>query len=151
MNKLHQRYEHLLLKVIDGAASAAEEQEFFAHIQSCPDCRKEYGEFQDLEQFMSIVKLKDLSEDARNAYWHSLYNRLERGIGWVLLSLSVILLLGFAGFMLIKEFITNPTVSVILKIGVCGVLFGLIALLVSVLKERLFIKKYDKYSKEVKL
>jgi len=147
----HERFKHLLLRVVDGVASDTEREEFTNHIRSCEECRREYGEFKNLEEFMSAVKLKDLSEDARSAYWHSLYNRLERGIGWILLSLGAILLLGFGGFMLIREFITDSTVSVVLKIGVCVLLAGFIVLLVSVLKERLFVRKYDKYSKEVKL
>ena len=147
----HEHYEHLLLRVVDGVATDAERAEFSAHIRSCEECRREYGEFKDLEELMATIKLKDLSEDARAAYWHSLYNRLERGLGWILLSIGVILVLGFGGFWLIREFIINPTVSVILKIGVCAVLLGFIVLLVSVLKERLFVRRYDKYSKEVKL
>lgn len=147
----HERFKHLLLKVVDGVATEKEREEFETHIRSCEECRCEYGEFRNLEELMSTIKLKDLSEDARAAYARSLYNRLERGLGWIFLSLGAILLLGFGGFMLIKEFIINPAVSVILKIGVCAVLAGLIVLLVSVLKERLFVRKYDKYSKEVKL
>jgi len=147
----HERFKHLLLRVVDGVATELEREEFTAHIRSCEECRREYGEFKNLEEFMSAVKLKDLSEDARAAYWRLLYNRLERGLGWIFLSLGAILLLGFGGFMLIREFITDPTVSIILKIGVCAVLAGFIVLLVSVLKERLFVRKYDKYSKEVKL
>lgn len=147
----HEHYKYLLLKVVDGVASEQECEEFTNHIRSCEECRREYGEFKSLEELMSTVKLKDLSEDARAAYWHSLYNRLERGLGWIFLSIGAILLLGFGGFMLIRTFIADPTVSIVLKIGVCGVLLGIVVLLVSVLKERLFVKKYDKYSKEVKL
>lgn len=147
----HEHYKNLLLKVVDGVASDKEREEFLHHVRSCEECRREFGEFKDLEELMASVKLKDLSEDARDTYWHSLYNRLERGLGWILLSIGVILVLGFGGFWLIREFIINPTVSVILKIGVCAVLLGFIVLLVSVLKERLFVRRYDKYSKEVKL
>lgn len=149
--RLHAHYKHLLLKVVDGVASARERREFEAHIRSCKECCQEYGEFTNLEELMSSIKLKDLTEEARVAYWRMLYNRLERGLAWILLSAGAILLLGFGGFMLIKEFVINPTVSVILKIGVCAILGGVIVLLVSVLKERLFVRKYDKYSKEVKL
>jgi uncharacterized membrane protein (DUF485 family) len=147
----HEHYKHLLLKVVDGVASDTERAEFMSHTQSCEECRREYGEFKDLEELMATVKLKDLSEDSRAVYWHSIYNRLERGLGWIFLSLGFILLLGFGAFMLIRELITNPTVSIVLKIGVCTLLLGFIVLLVSVLKERLFVRKYDKYSKEVKL
>jgi len=147
----HEHYKHLLLKVVDGVASRKEKAEFEAHIRSCKECRAEYGEFRNLEELMSKFKLKDLTEEARVTYWRSLYNRLERGLGWILASVGAILLLGFGGFMLIKEFVINPTVSIILKIGVCGILGGIIVLLVSVIKERLFVRRYDKYSKEVKL
>lgn len=147
----HEHFKHLLLKVVDGVATDGERAEFETHIRSCSECRKEYGEFRSLEELMSTVKLKDLSTDARAAYWHSLYNRLERGAGWIIFSLSAILLIGFGAFMLIKAFVLDPTVSIVLKIGVCGILLGLVVLLVSVFKERLFVRKYDKYSKEVKL
>ncbi|MBN2379224.1 hypothetical protein JXM67_05425 [candidate division WOR-3 bacterium] len=147
----HEHYKYLLLKVVDGVASAKEKKEFLTHIRSCEECRAEYGEFKNLEELMSSIKLKDLTEEAREVYWRSLYNRLERGLGWILLSLGAILLLGFGAFMLIKEFIASPTVSLILKIGVCTILGGIIVLLVSVIKERLLVRRYDKYSKEVKL
>lgn len=146
----HEHYKHLLLKVVDGVASDKEIEEFKAHIRTCKECRAEYGEFRNLEDFMSQIKLKDLTDEARTAYWRSLYNRLERGLGWILLSLGAILLMGFGVFMLIKEFVINPTVSIVLKIGVCGILAGIIVLLVSVVKERFFTRRYDKYSKEVK-
>jgi len=150
-NKSHEHFKHLLLKVVDGVASDKEREEFFNHVQTCEECRREYGEFNNLEELMSTIKLKDLSEEAVETYWQSLYNRLERGLSWILISIGAILLLGFGGFMLIKEFVINPTVSIVLKIAVCTILGGMIVLLVSVLKERLFVRKYDKYSKEVKL
>ena len=61
------------------------------------------------------------------------------------LSVSAILLLTFGGFKLIEAIIEDPAIDKTLK---AGLLFGIAAiaiLLVSVLRERLHIRKKDRY------
>lgn len=77
----HEHYKHLLLRVVDGVATDKERDEFESHIKSCNECSKEFGELKNLEEFMSAVKLRDLTEEARASFWRSVYNRLERRLG----------------------------------------------------------------------
>ncbi len=50
----------------------------------------------EFEEVMSKVKLKKPPEEAWQLYWASVYNRLERRVGWILLSIGAIIL-GFYG------------------------------------------------------
>jgi hypothetical protein len=82
-------------------------------------------------------------------YWTSVYNRLERRIGWILLSLGVMILLFFGGYKAIEGIIQDPTTPLILKVGILVLLGGLVVLLVSIIRERIFVRKRERY-KEVK-
>jgi hypothetical protein len=58
-------------------------------------------------------------------------------------------LLGYGGFKLVEETIKNPEVGTLLKVGVLAAVFGTVILFVSLLRERLAVRKVDKYSKEI--
>ena len=78
-------------------------------------------------------------------YWSGIYNRIERGIGWMLLSVSGILLLIYGGYSIVDELIADPTVGFILKVAILGFIGGMAVLFVSVLRERIFFWKTDRY------
>ena len=87
----------------------------------------------------------DLPDRLRASYWREIYNRLERGAGWIFFSIGVILLLAFGSWELLNKFFLSPQPSPILKIGVGALILGLIVLLVSVGRERLFTRGHDRY------
>ena len=78
-------------------------------------------------------------------YWGRLYNRIERGIGWVVFSVAGILLLIYGGFMAIECLIKDPTVGILLKVALLALLTGLAILFVSVLRERIYFWSRDRY------
>ena len=61
------------------------------------------------------------------------------------MSVAAIILLIYGGFKLIEEIIKDPTVDIILKVGLVGLIAGLAILFVSVLRERLYLRKKDPY------
>ena len=78
-------------------------------------------------------------------YWGGIYNRIERGLGWILLSVAGIVLIICGGFKAIEEIIKNPDVELIFKVGLLVLLAGLAILFVSVLRERIFFWTRDRY------
>ncbi len=91
------------------------------------------------------MKYFDLPDRLWAGYWHGIYNRIERGTGWIILSIGTIILLAFGAWELLHHFFLNPLVPLILKIGVAALIMGIIILLVSLIRERLFSRAHDRY------
>ncbi len=87
----------------------------------------------------------DLPDRLRAGYWRAIYNRLERGTGWIFFSIGAILLLAFGVWELLDKFFLSDQPPLLLKIGFGALLLGLIILLVSVGRERLFARAHDRY------
>ncbi|MCP2597300.1 hypothetical protein NLC93_05470, partial [Candidatus Aminicenantes bacterium AC-335-G13] len=101
-----------------------------------------------LEEVLKKMEFKKPSDEIWKTYWSSIYNRLERKIGWILFSIGAIILLFWGAYKLIEELIKDPTIPLILKIGILAFFAGAIILLVSILREQLFMRKRERY-KEV--
>jgi len=134
---------------LDGELPEEERRRFEEHLASCDACRTELDELKRLTEDLNMMRFKEPGDEELQRYWAGVYNRLERGIGWILLSAGAILTLCYGAFKIIEEMIRDPAVSVILKVGVCALIAGLVVLFVSLLRERLVVRKVDRYSREV--
>ncbi len=100
------------------------------------------------EEVMNKMELKKPPKEAWKIYWSSVYNRLERRIGWILFSIGAIIILFFGGYKLVESLIQAPDLPIFFKIAILSVLGGLVILLVSLVREQLFVRKRERY-KEV--
>jgi len=134
-----------LMSHLDGEIEPEKKKEIERHLTECESCRKEYQSFVRLKEETDKMKLADLSDQLWKGYWKGIYRRLERGAGWIFVSIGAIILLSFGVYQFFKEFLTDPNVPLILKIGVSTLAFGVIVLLVSIVRERLFLFKTERY------
>ncbi len=146
MSTNEEKYKILLSGYIDGELNPDEEAELKEHLKGCSECRKELEAFEKLKEVTGAMKYADIPEHVWENYWRSMYRRFELGLGWIFLSIGVILILCTTAFYLIKDFFLNPAEPIILKIGIAAAIVGFIILLVSVLRERIFAFKRDRYS-----
>jgi predicted anti-sigma-YlaC factor YlaD len=144
----HRKYQEWISAYFDGELTPEQKTELEQHLQECPECRSEFEEVQRFESLMAKVSLPQPSKEVWTMYWTSVYNRLERKIGWLLLSLGSIILLFFGAYNLVEELIKDPHLPLLVKIGILSFLGGVVVLLVSFLRERLFLRKRERY-KEV--
>jgi len=135
----------LISGMIDGELEPAEKKKISDHLTSCPDCREEYAKLKNLKEVTDDMKYFDLPDRLLAGYWNGIYNNIERGIGWLLFSLGAVIIISYAGWQFLNGFFYDPSVPFILKIGVGILILGAIFLLVSILRERLFSKKHDRY------
>jgi len=138
-------WKDLLMGYLDGELDEAQVRDLETHLQSCASCRKELEGFRKLIAISEDVVPREPEDKLWEQYWSGLYNRLERGIGWMLFGMAAIALLLYGAFEAIRAFIEDPTVGVLLKVGVVAMLGGLVILFVSVLRERLFFWQRDRY------
>lgn len=143
------REEELKNKYFDGNLSEEEKKELRKLTSKDKKTAEELKEIDKLKEVIDMLEPVN-PEREWEEYWSSLYNKLERGIGWVILSIGAILTLTFFGFQFIKELIRDPELALCAKVGLIALILGLAILFVSVLRERITLYKTDKYSKEVK-
>ena len=140
-------YKDLLMGYLDNELADGQREQLERHLAECKDCWEEMEEFKKLKSITDDMELAEPEDKLWEDYWGGIYNRIERGVGWILFSIAAIVLLIYGGFRAIEEMVKDPTVSVVLKVGLLVLIAGLAVLFVSVLRERLYFRKKDRYEK----
>lgn len=140
-----QSYKELMMAYLDNELNDEQRQAFEHHLAECSECTREIAEFRRLKKITDSVTLAEPEDRMWEQYWGGVYNRIERGIGWVLFSVAGILLVIYGGFTAIEKVITDPSTSMLLKIGLLALLAGLAVLFVSVVRERAYFWTKDRY------
>jgi predicted anti-sigma-YlaC factor YlaD len=138
-------YKNLMMGYLDNELSEEQRRRFEEHLAGCPECAGELKEFQKLKAITDEVTLVEPEDRIWQDYWSGIYNRIERSIGWVIFSVSAVLLAIYGGFKLIETIITDATTGLLLKIGLLALIIGLAILFVSVLRERIYFWSKDRY------
>ncbi len=144
----HQKIKELISSYHDGELDNREKQMLEEHLEQCAECRREFEEMGKFEEVMGKMQLKKPKKEMWEVYWSTIYNRLERGIGWILLSIGGMILLFFGGYKAVEGIIQDSSTPILLKVGILTVLGGVVILLVSLLREQVFVHKRERY-KEV--
>jgi predicted anti-sigma-YlaC factor YlaD len=138
-------YKDLMMAYLDNEIDDEQKRAFEEHLASCPQCTQELKEFEKLKQLTDNVKLIEPEDRIWEQYWGNVYNRVERSLGWILFSVAAILLTIYGGFELIENIIRDQTVGMLLKVALLVLIAGLAILFVSVLRERIYFWKKDRY------
>ena len=137
--------QKLMMGYLDKEISDDEKRLVEKHLAECKKCKAEFDSFTQLKEVTDKVKLADLKEDIWAGYWKGVYRRIERGAGWFFLSIGAIILAALGAFQFFKSLFQDPTVSTVVKIGVGALSLGVIVLVVSIIRERVFAYKHERY------
>jgi hypothetical protein len=143
-----EKFQALVMKAVDGELTEGDRAELQKLVDSSPEYKKELEQYQKLKEVTKEMKFRSPTEEVWDRYWVNVYNRLERGIAWILFSIGCIILLTYGGFKAIEAIFADPNLEGIIKVGLVLVIGGMAALIVSVVREKLFILRRDPY-KEV--
>ncbi len=138
-------YKDLMMGYLDNELSNEQRRQFEEHLTGCSECKKELKEFRKLKAITDEVTLVEPEDRIWQDYWSGVYNRIERSVGWIVFSIAAILLTIYGGFKMIEEMIKDPDIETILKVGLVALIAGLAILFVSVLRERFYFWKRDRY------
>ena len=145
--------EHLremLAGYVDDELSDEQKKAFEKELANNAELRAELDKFRKLKEVTGMVQYADLPLAVWESYWSSLYRKLERGVGWILFSVGAVILLLFGLYVGLRDLYIDPNVSLWVKIGVTGVGAGLIILLVSFVRERLFAYRRERYREVIR-
>jgi hypothetical protein len=141
--------QQLMMKAVDGVASPEEERAIEEAIRGNEKWESEFRAFKKIKEVTESMQFKDLPDSYWEGYWQSIYRRTERTFAWILMSIGLIIILSYSAFTGLSSFYANPGVSVIVKVGVSAAALGVITMMVSMGRERLFARKHERYEKEV--
>lgn len=144
----HQKIKELISSCYDQELDEDQRVILEKHLEGCAECKREFEEMGKLEEVMNKMELKKPPKEVWQLYWASVYNRLERRIGWILLSIGAMILIFFGGYKAVEGIIHDPTTPLLLKLGILAFMAGIVVLLGSIIRERLFVRKRERY-KEV--
>jgi len=139
------QYKELLMGYLDNELNDHQRRQVEEHLAQCRNCAAELEQFKKLKAITDDLALVQPEDRIWQDYWSGIYNRIERRLGWILFSVAAVLLTVYGGFELIEQIVADPAVGIILKIGLLMLIVGIAILFVSVLRERLYFWKADRY------
>ena len=86
-----------MMGLLDNELDEKLSQQIIDHLEVCPECKIKYDSFVKLKKDTNDMKFKKLPEMYWDDYWTHVYNRIERGFSWILVSLGAMILLVYAG------------------------------------------------------
>jgi predicted anti-sigma-YlaC factor YlaD len=140
-------FKPLLMGYLDSELTELEILRIEEHLKECADCAAELAEFRKLKEVTHNMRVLMPDEKYWEDYWSHIYNRLERRVGWILTSLGAILLSSYGLYALVEQLLLQKGIPLIVRIGVLALVVGFCTLLISVLRERIFLAKLDKYER----
>ena len=141
----HERFRILLMGEIDGELTSQESAELHDVLRRYPELAKERNEFHKLKEVTKTMAFKTPPKEVWDKYWINIYNRIERGIAWILVSIGAIILITWSLFRAVESMLEDTQLVGIVKVGIVLALAGFVILIVSVLREKLIIRKTDPY------
>jgi len=134
-----------ITRYVDGLMSSGEEAAFLKKIENNPELKTELAAQQKLKEVTDGMNLAQLPDEIWDGYWKGVYRQIERGAGWFFLSAGLIILLSFGVFHFVSDFLLNPEVPLIARLGITIGGLGIIILLVSIARERYFACRHERY------
>ena len=137
--------EILLMGYVDGELDEADRRRVEEALASDPALQAELAEMRRLKDMTADLGIDDKTDSELKIFWGSVYNRMERRIGWMLLLAGVLGLGALGLFFFLDSDETHWMVKVLT--GCMGL--GALILLWSVWRERMLVLPHDRYSKEI--
>ncbi len=140
----------LMMAALDGEINPDQRRQLDRLLADNPDLRDEWERMGRVKEVTSSMAYREPPEEIWQEYWVSVYNRCERGVGWLLMTLSTVILLSWSAWQVIAAMFADSAMPLFLKLAVLGVAVGAIILLVSVAREKWFVRRKDPYREVIR-
>ena len=144
-----ERAHALMMAVIDGESTAADQRELDGLVADSPDLGAELARLRRVKEVTTTMALRQPPEELWDGYWKSVYNRTERGIAWLMVSLGAIVVGAWGVWQALEDLLENESLPVSVRTGIFAVALGFVILAFSVVREKFFVRRRDPSEKEV--
>ena len=140
-----ERARQLMMAALDDELARGEREELDRLLAEDASLRSEWDRLHEVKEVTNVMSLRRPPEETWEQYFESVYNRAERGFAWILLSMGAIVLTGWALWVGLEELWGTTEMPMYVKIAIYATLLGLAVLLLSVIREKLFVRRTDPY------
>ena len=134
----------LLSAYVDGELEADDIARVEAHLKADAAGRAEVERLRAFNRLTAGLQLREAPPEDWEVFWESAYNRAERSVGWILFAAGV-LVAGAYGLWLVAAAVFASTLPIVVKAAIVAGATGLLVLLLSVLRERVFTRRRTRY------
>jgi len=146
----HDEARRLMMAALDGEISPDQRRQLDHLLAGNTALREDWERMSRVKEVTSSMSYREPPEEIWQDYWVSVYNRCERGVGWLLMTLSTVVLLSWTAWEVIAAMFADSDMPLFSKIAVLGVATGAIILLVSVAREKWFVRRKDPYREVIR-
>lgn len=139
----------LMMAALDGEATAEERGELDRLLADHPELQPEWDRLRRVKEVTTAMTVREPPREIWDGYWTSASRRTERTVAWVVVLLGGLVLLAWGSWHWLRAVVADPDLPVLIKAAIVAVVLGAALLLVSVVREKLFVRRRDPYSKEV--
>ncbi len=148
-NDEHSERAHaLMMAALDDELSSVERAELEKLLSADEGLRKEWERLKTVKEVTATMTFREPPEEVWETYWVTVYNRAERSLAWLFLSLGLTVLFAWAGWHAVDAILTDSQIPLLIKIAIFAAVLGGGVLFFSVVREKWFVRKHDAY-KEV--
>jgi len=140
-----EEYQKIMMGLLDEELGESEETELKKHLSLCSECRLEFDRFKYLKQITDSARIQTPEDKFWEGYWAGIYNKMERGFGWILTLAGGVLLLAAGCYWTFFQVIVDQSLPIVIRCGIPLVAAGLIVLLISVIRERCRAYQTERY------
>jgi predicted anti-sigma-YlaC factor YlaD len=140
----------LISGLLDGELDAEEQARIQAHLEQCAACALELEELAGQRELTAGLQLFAPPVEAWERFHLGVYQRIEHALGWVLLSLGLVLGGGALLLQGLQSWLSDPQIPWLARWGLPLAGFGLLILLVSIAREKFFIRRNERYREVIR-
>ena len=138
-----------MMAALDNELSSVEQAELERLLSSDKDLNREWDRLRAVKEVTKTMTFREPPEEVWDTYWVSVYNRAERSLGWLLISVGLIGVMAWAGWQWVDTLLAEAEIPIWVKLAIFATVLGGGIVFLSVVRERWFTRKHDPY-KEVK-
>ena len=140
-----ERMHALMMAALDDEIDTEGRRELDEGLAGDASLRKEWESMERVKEVASGMTLAEPPTEIFDEYWEDVVRRNERKFGWVVLSAGAVLVGGWAIFEFLRSIVSDPTMPILAKIGLLLLSLGGAIVTVSVVREKLFLRRRDPY------
>ena len=135
----------LLSAYVDGELEAGDVARIEAHLAENEQTRREVDKLRRLKDVTGAMRLKEPPPEEWEVFWHNVYNRAERSLGWILLCVGLVVVGAWGVTESLIVLLKTDALPFYVKGGIFVVAAGSLVLMISAIRERIYKRKQTRY------